>query len=118
MNYNLEERTLKFSEQLIKLCKKIKISYINKNIIDQLLRSGTSIGANYNEANGASSKKDFAAKAFICKKESKESIYWLKLLDNDIADLDLKTELNECLTEANQLLLIFGKIVYSARQFK
>jgi len=77
MDYNLEGRTMKFSENIIDLIKTIKINEINKPIIKQLIRSATSIGANYNEANGASSRKDFKNKIFICKKEAKETKYWL-----------------------------------------
>ena len=58
-NYNLEERTAKFGEDIISFCKIIKQDSINNSIINQLIRSSTSVGANYMEANGASSKKDF-----------------------------------------------------------
>ena len=77
INYDLEERTTKFSKELISLCKKCRLDTISKPIVSQLVRSGTSVGANYSEANGASSKKDFRSKIFICKKESKETMYWL-----------------------------------------
>lgn len=70
IRYDLEERTAKFGENIIELYKNIKQDIITKLIINQLIRSGTSIGANYMEANGASSKKDFRNKIFICKKES------------------------------------------------
>ncbi|KKR62780.1 MAG: hypothetical protein UU01_C0002G0003 [Parcubacteria group bacterium GW2011_GWA2_40_37] len=60
--YDLEERTAKFGENLILLCKKLKQDTITRPLISQLIRSGTSIGANYMEANGASSKKDFINK--------------------------------------------------------
>ena len=69
--YNLEERTAKFGESVILFCKSINQDTINKPIINQLIRSATSVGANYMEANGASSRKDFANKIFICKKETK-----------------------------------------------
>ena len=57
--YNLEERTAIFGEQIIKLCRTTKSDKLSDPILNQLIRSGTSIGANYMEANGASSKKDF-----------------------------------------------------------
>jgi len=59
MKYDLEERTLKFAESIIGLCKKVPQNPITLPIISQLIRAATSIGANYAEANGASSKKDF-----------------------------------------------------------
>ncbi len=69
MIYDLEERTKNFSKNIIILLFEIRKNEINKNIISQLVRSATSIGANYCEANNASSKKDFRNKIFICRKE-------------------------------------------------
>lgn len=68
--YDLEERTAVFSGEIIKFCRSIKEDNITRSVINQLVRSGTSIGANYSEANNASSKKDFQNKIFICKKRS------------------------------------------------
>ena|SRR3989338_2833803 len=70
-NYDLEERTAKFGESVIEFCKEVRQDVITKPIINQLIRSGTSIGANYMEANGASSKKDFRNKIFICKRSAR-----------------------------------------------
>jgi four helix bundle protein len=78
--YNLEERTAKFGEDIIIFIKTIKMDFINKNILSQLVRAVTSIGANYCEANASSSKKDFRNKIYICKKEANESKYWLRIL--------------------------------------
>lgn len=86
--YPLEERTAKFGESVIQLCRSIKGDNISNPIINQLVRSSTSIGANYMEANGASSKKDFQNKIFICKKE----------------------ELRKLWSETQELTLIFQKI--------
>ncbi|MFH1564229.1 MAG: four helix bundle protein [bacterium] len=69
MQYDLEERTRKFSKSIIDLLRKVRQDEINKNIISQLIKAATSVGANYCEANGASSKKDFKNKIFICRKE-------------------------------------------------
>ncbi len=71
--YDLEERTALFGESVIRLCRKIKQDNIVSPIINQLVRSATSVGANYMEANGASSKRDFINKIFICKKELQET---------------------------------------------
>ncbi len=68
--YDLEERTAKFGESIILFYKSLKIDTILNPLVNQLIRSATSIGANYMEANGASSKKDFQNKIFICKKRS------------------------------------------------
>ena len=82
MKYDLEERTAKFGEEIIDFVKTLKQSPINSPLISQIVRSATSIGANYCEAIGASSRRDFRNKIFLCKKECQESKYWLKLLES------------------------------------
>ncbi|MCD6161694.1 MAG: four helix bundle protein [candidate division Zixibacteria bacterium] len=109
MEYNLEERTAKFSENIIDLLKSIRLNSINKSIVNQLVRSATSVGANYCEANGASSKKDFKNKIHICKKEIKETKYWLRLLVK--TNNEKKKEIRELRKEAQELTLIFSKII-------
>jgi four helix bundle protein len=79
-NYDLEERTAKLGEEIIEFCKHLKQDAISRPIISQLVRSGTSIGANYMEANTASSKKDFTNKIYIAKKETQETKHWLKMI--------------------------------------
>ena len=113
MKYDLEERTLKFAESVIELCKKVPQNPITLPIISQLVRAATSIGANYAEANGASSKKDFKNKIFICKKEARETKYWLKLLAN--ATPNIKRECDICFKEAQELTLIFSKIAQNTK---
>jgi four helix bundle protein len=106
--YDLEDRTAQFSENLIDLCKKIPKTVLTNPIIDQLIRSGTSIGANYCEANGASSRKDFKNKIYICKKESKETKYWLRILAR--ASTEFAGECRELWKEAQEFTMIFSKI--------
>ncbi|PJA86841.1 MAG: four helix bundle protein [Candidatus Moranbacteria bacterium CG_4_9_14_3_um_filter_42_9] len=106
--YDLEERTSKFSCEIINFSRKIKKDIINNPLISQLIRSATSIGANYCEANGASSKKDFKNKIYICKKECRETKYWLEILAN--ANPDLKEECRSLWKEAQEFTLIFSKI--------
>jgi len=79
MNYDLEERTAKFGESAINFVKTLPRNNVNNPLISQLVRSATSIGANYMEANQASSKKDFRNKIHICRKESNETKHWLSL---------------------------------------
>lgn len=106
--YDLEERTAVFSEGLIVLCKSVAKNVVTTPIISQLIRAGTSIGANYCEANGASSRKDFRNKIYICKKEARETKYWLRLLAKALGET---TEENDVLTrEVQELILIFSKI--------
>lgn len=111
-SYDLEKRTAKFAEDVIDLCKKTPHTVITIPIINQLVKSGTSIGANYCEANGASSKKDFKNKIFIRKKEAKETKYWLRILAK--AAEELKEECKKLWQEAQELTLIFSKIAMNA----
>lgn len=109
MKYDLEERTALFAEEIIKLVSKVKQSVITSPIISQLVRAGTSVGANYHEANGASSKKDFKNKIFICKKEIKETKYWLRIIG--FTDEHVAADAKKLFREAQELTLIFSKIV-------
>lgn len=106
--YNLEERTAKFGENIIKFCTNIKLTIIIEPIIKQLIRSATSIGANYMEANGACSKSDFRNKIFISKKETMETKHWLRMLS--VALPDKREELRKYWKEAQELTLILSKI--------
>jgi four helix bundle protein len=112
MEYNLEKRTGDFSKSLLLLCKNIKLSTYNRSIIDQVIRSGTSVGANYREANGAPSRKDFRNKIHICKKEAKETTYWLDLLCE--VEPERSTEIEIIKKESHELTLIFSKIASSS----
>lgn len=109
--YNLEERTVVFSENIISLCKSIRQDTITRPLVSQLIRSGTSIGANYCEANNASSKKDFRNKIFICKKEAQETKYWLRVISSCLPDK--KDDLRKHWQETQELIMIFQKIVNS-----
>jgi len=111
--YDLEERTALFGENIIKLCQKIRQDVITKPLIHQCIRSGTSIGANYMEANGASSKKDFKNKIYICKKESQETKHWLRMFT--ICAIDQKDTIQKLWKECQELTLIFSKIVSSMK---
>ena len=114
--YDLEERTLKFSEDIIIFVSRIKRDTITSPLISQLVRSATSIGANYCEANGASSKKDFKNKIYICKKEAKETKYWLQLILKALPDSSEKCK--DYLKEAQELTLIFSKIAQTIENQK
>ena len=106
--YDLEERTALFGEHVITLCRSLREDTINRPIIIQLIRSSTSVGANYMEANGACSKSDFRNKIFICKKEVQETKHWLRMLIH--CQPDKTEEIKLLWQEAQELTLIFGKI--------
>jgi four helix bundle protein len=111
--YDLEERTAKFGEAIIDLCKTIHPDIIMKPIISQIIRSSTSIGANYMEANSASSRKDFTHKIYLCKKESQETKHWLRMLTRCLPDRSY--EFKKSWQEAQELTFIFQKITYSLK---
>ena len=111
--FDLEERTAKLGESIISFCKRINQDVITRPIISQIIRSGTSVGANYCEANGASSKKDFRNKIYICKKEIQETKHWLRMISTAVPDK--KHEARELWKEAQELTLIFGKIAGSLK---
>ncbi|MEK7170778.1 MAG: four helix bundle protein [Patescibacteria group bacterium] len=70
---DLEDRTAKFGLEVIRLCKTLPQDAISRPLISQIVRSSTSVGANYAEAQGASSKKDFSNKIYLCRKEVQET---------------------------------------------
>jgi len=115
-SYDLEERTAKFGEEIIILAKKIVKNTVTIPILDQLIKSGTSMGANYCEANNASSKRDFRNKIYICKKEANETKYWLRILAKAVPEL--KEKIRKLWQEAQELNLIFQKIANSLNKKK
>lgn len=112
-SYDLEERTAKFGESVIKFCRNVASDAISKPLISQLVRSSTSIGANYMEANGASSRKDFRNKIFISKKEAQETKHWLRMIA--ISNPEARDSAKLLWKEAQELTMIFQKIVNSLK---
>ncbi len=110
---DLSDRLLDFAAEVIKLVTKIKKDDIGKHIGNQLMRSATSCGANYEEACGAQSRADFVHKMQLVLKELKESLFWLKLIkkteltNTDLLDFNLK--------EANELTHIIAKSIVTAK---
>ncbi len=111
--YDLEERTGKFGTNTIKFVKAIPRNLVDNIFISQLIRSATSVGANYCEADCAESRKDFEHKIAICKKEAKESKHWLKMIL--VSNPDLKEKIKPLFKEAVELNLIFSAIINSSR---
>lgn len=110
--FDLEDRTLEFGKKIIRFCKKVPVNPTTKPLITQLIRAGTSVGANYREANEALSKKDFVHRIRISRKESKESRFWLSLIVE--AWPQGKKDADPLLKEAKEFILIFSKIVKNA----
>ena len=114
MDYDLEERTAKFGEKVILFCRSLKEDNITKTLINQIIKSATSQGANYMEANQASSKRDFRNKIRICQKEANETKHWLRMIS--IAIPDKRDNCRELWREAHELTLIFSKISKSCAE--
>ncbi len=114
--YDLESRTLVFSKNIIDFAKKLPQDLIAKPLISQLVRAGTSIGANYCEADEANSKKDFINKIAISKKETKETKYWLKIIAHTIPSFHAET--NSLFKEAQELNLILAAIIRNSNKNK
>jgi four helix bundle protein len=106
--YDLEERTAKLGEEIIKLARDMPKNVITEPIINQLIKCGTSIGANYCEADDAESKRDFKHKIGICKKESREAKHFLRMA---IVAVPVKEgQIRKLWQEAKELNLIFNSI--------
>ena len=104
----MEERTAQFGEAIVKFSKKIPHSPTNNRLIDQLVGCGTSVGANYCEANEAVSKKDFRHTAGRCMKEAKESRFFLRMVV--ASEPQLAEEARKLYHEAKELLLILSSM--------
>lgn len=113
--YNLLERTTQFGENIILFAKIIPQTTISKPLISQLVRAGTSIGANYAEADGAESNNDFIHKLGIAKKEAKETKYWLRMITNCFPNLE-PNKIQLLQDEAQELILILSSIINKSRK--
>jgi four helix bundle protein len=107
--YDLEERTLIFAKQVIEFINKLPKTLANTEISKQLVKAAGSVGANYVEANESLSKKDFVLRIKICRKEAKESRYWLKLVSCNSNESE--KEQRNLIQEAMELMKIFGAIL-------
>jgi four helix bundle protein len=108
--YDLEDRTFEFAKHVRLFTKKLKHSLSNSEDAKQVIRSSGSVGANYIEANESLSKKDFLMRIKICRKEAKESAYWLQLI-GEINENEVQEEAAILHKEANELKKIFSAII-------
>ncbi len=114
---DIKERTFEFATRIVRLCRALEESPgVSRTLANQLLRSGTSVGANVEEAHGSHSKPDFIAKMSIANKEARETNYWLRLLSaSDVVPVD---KLSDITDESNQLIAILTTIVKRSRESK
>jgi four helix bundle protein len=112
-NHDIYDRLLAFGICIVKISKLLAKNYDNRVIADQLIRAGTSAGANMQEADSASSRKDFIHKTTIAKKEMQETNYWLKIIKGAelVNNEKNRVELNRLLEESNELTRILGAIL-------
>lgn len=111
--YDLEQRTYLFAKRAFTFLKNLPKTAINIEVAKQAIRSTGSVGANFIEANEALSRKDFAMRVKICRKEAKESIYWLRLTETSETQNQEKEIL---ITEAAELMKIFGAIIEKSKR--
>ena len=109
LRYDLEERTALFGESIIDFAKQVPMNQITRSLVDQMVRSATSIGANYCEADDASSKKEFRHKIGYCRKEARETKHWIRMIVKAVPELRDHAAL--LWQEAKELHLIFASIL-------
>ncbi len=110
----ISERMLDFGTKTVGLVTKLKRTAVERHIANQLLRSATSVGANYEEARAAESRADFTHKLQLVLKELKETVYWLRLVEK--SRLSSGQVLEYLLLEANELSKIIAKSIVTARR--
>lgn len=106
--YDLDERTALFGEAVIDFAKKIPVNPVTSRLIPQFVAAGTSVGANYREADDAVSKKDFRHKISICKREARETKFFIRMIVRAVPEL--KEDARPLWQEAKEIHLIFAKI--------
>ena len=113
----ITDRSFNFAVRIVRLCQFLeKQDRVSKTLANQLLRSGTSVGANIEEAQAGQSKADFIAKMSIARKEARETLYWLKLLKK--AEMISEEKIDRILQESDELVRILTSIVKSAQKGK
>ncbi|MBI2028037.1 MAG: four helix bundle protein [Candidatus Levybacteria bacterium] len=102
---DIRQRTFKFGLRIIALCKELPRNEVNRILINQVLRSGTSIGANLEEATGAHTKSEFINCTNIARREARETHYWLKLI-YEISNQMIKNKMKDLINESNEIVSI------------
>jgi len=111
--YDIEERLIRFAVSVCHLAETLPRNRVGYHISGQLVRSGTSPAANYAEAQGAESRRDFVHKMRLCLKELRETLVWLKLVRR--MDLDRRSGVDGTLKEVNELISIFVRSIRTAQ---
>lgn len=107
--FDLEDRTLEFAKRVVRMCKELPVNTVNDKLVDQVIRSAGSVGANYREANDALGSKDFLMRLKIARKEAKETHFWLELVIE--ANPSLKKRIESLFQESLELKKILSVII-------
>ncbi len=108
INYDIHQRIFQFIVRVLNFLNTLSFTYANQVCKNQITRSVTSMGANDQEADGASTSKDFLHKLTIVRKESKETLYWLKLIQSTNS---FKSNLDQLIQEGNEINAIVSTII-------
>ncbi len=116
--WDIRERAFAFAVRIVKLCQYLdKHRLVSKTLITQLLKAGTSVGANLEEGQAGQSKPDFISKHAIALKEARESYYWLRLfLASHEFEIQIRTGIEELRDESREISLVVGAIIVSAKR--
>ena len=112
--FDLEERTFNLAKAVVEFVSNLPKTLVNNELIKQVVRSSGSVGANYIEANESVSRKDYIFRVKVCRKEAKETIYWLRLLK--VKDETLRGNQQYLIGEATELMKIFGSIIEKVKE--
>ena len=111
--YDIRDRTIQFGIRVMKIAEEIPKNVLFSSIRTQVIKSGTAIGANVSEGDGANSRRDFVNKLVIARKEAKETRYWLKLLNGlNIKGLDL----NDDIEEVQEIIKVLSSIIINTEK--
>lgn len=115
-SFDIYERVYVFVLAVLKFIRTVPHNEVNRVLIQQLIRAVTSIGANLNEASGGESKSDFIHKISVAKKEARETLYWLELLQdhNNLQSEEIRKIIQEC----SEIVKILSKILLNTQKFR
>ncbi|MCX6762066.1 MAG: four helix bundle protein [Candidatus Moranbacteria bacterium] len=114
--FDLEDRTLDFAKRVVRLCRALPKDSVNNRLVGQVTGAAGSVGANYREANDALGKKDFICRLKISRKEAKEALYWLELIEE--ANVAVKDRMQEIKKECLEIKNILSAIIIKAEKKK
>jgi four helix bundle protein len=114
---DIRERTFAFAARIVKLCRFLENGSVSKSLVRQLIRAGTSVGANLEEAQAGQSKPDFISKNAIALKEARETNYWLRLiLETTEFEEKVRRGIEELIEESSEITKIIASIIISAKR--